>query len=104
MADELQVRRVEVSLVGAAPARQVRPAAGVSEVEAEGLVLRCVFCGSFQPFLEWPVIGEASKAGLQATSLTQIMMLILVHWRPSAHGKPAAAPSPVAKPVRVGSR
>jgi len=50
------------------------------------------------------VIGEASKAGLQVTSLTQIMMLILFHWRPSAHGKPAAAPSPAARPVRVGSR
>jgi len=43
---------VEVSFVGAAPARQVARASGVSEVETDGCPLRCLVCGSFQPFLE----------------------------------------------------
>ena len=52
MPEELPVRRVEISFVGTAPAQQVQRASGVSEVEAEGSVLRCLVCGSFQPFLE----------------------------------------------------
>ena len=52
MTFELPVQRVEVSFVGAPPAQQVRRAAGVTEVEIDGATLRCVVCGSFQPFLE----------------------------------------------------
>ena len=52
MSDELPLRRVEVTFVGAAPARQVEGASGVSEVESDGSVLRCLVRGSFQPFLE----------------------------------------------------
>jgi hypothetical protein len=43
---------VEVSFVGVPPAQQVERASGVSEVEVEGPILRCLVCGSFQPFLE----------------------------------------------------
>jgi len=46
------IQRVEVTFVGAPPARQVERAPGVSDVEVDGLVLRCTVCGSFQPFLE----------------------------------------------------
>jgi len=46
------MQRVEVSFVGAPPAQQVKRASGVSEVEIDGATLRCVVCGSFQPFLE----------------------------------------------------
>jgi len=52
MAEEPPLRRVEISFVGAAPAGQVERASGVSEVETDGSVLRCLVCGSFQPFLE----------------------------------------------------
>ncbi len=52
MADELHVQRVEVTFVGAPPAKQVERAVGVSEVEVQGRVLRCTVNGSFQPFLE----------------------------------------------------
>jgi hypothetical protein len=52
MAEQLDVQRVEVSFVGAAPVQQVERASGVSEVEVHGRVLRCTVCGSFQPFLE----------------------------------------------------
>lgn len=45
-------RRVEVSFVGAPPARQMERASGVSDVEVAGRVLRCMVAGSFQPFLE----------------------------------------------------
>ena len=52
MGDELPLQRVEVTFVGAPPARQVECALGVSEVSVEGSVLRCTVYGSFQSFLE----------------------------------------------------
>jgi len=52
MAEELPIQRVEVSFVGSAPAQQIERASGVSDVEIDGSVLRCLVCGSFQPFLE----------------------------------------------------
>jgi hypothetical protein len=52
MTRELPTQRVEVSFVGLPPARQVERASGVSAVEVDGQVLRCLVCGSFQPFLE----------------------------------------------------
>ena len=52
MTGELPVQRVEVSFVGTPPARRVMRASGVSQVEIDGATLRCVVCGSFQPFLE----------------------------------------------------
>jgi hypothetical protein len=60
-------QRVEVRFAGVAPARQVERAPGVSDVEADGPVLRCRVCGSFQPFLEtlrgYEVISLTSTAG-----------------------------------------
>ena len=52
MAEEPSVQRVEVTFVGAPPVRQVRRASGVSDVEVDGLTLRCTVYGSFQSFLE----------------------------------------------------
>jgi hypothetical protein len=52
MAEELPVRRVEVGFVGAPPVQRIGRASGVSEVEVDGRVVRCLVCGSFQPFLE----------------------------------------------------
>jgi hypothetical protein len=65
MPEELPVRRVEVSFTGPAPARQVARASGVSEVEADGTILRCLVCGSFQPFLE--ALRGHEVMGLTAT-------------------------------------
>lgn len=52
MGVENSVQHVEVVFVGAPPARQVRHASGVGDVEVDGRVLRCTVHGSFQPFLE----------------------------------------------------
>ncbi len=52
MTRELPTQRVEVSFVGAPPAQQIERASGVSDVEVDGPILRCLVCGSFQPFLE----------------------------------------------------
>ena len=65
MTGRLRTQRVEVAFVGAPPVRQVERAAGVSDVEFDGLVLRCVVCGSFQPFLE-------ALRGHEVTSLRSI--------------------------------
>jgi hypothetical protein len=62
MTNEPPTQRVEVRFIGPPPAAgQVARASGVSEVEVDGSLLRCVVCGSFQPFLEalhgYEVIG-----------------------------------------------
>ena len=71
MAEEPPLRRVEISFVGAAPAGQVERASGVSEVETDGSVLRCLVCGSFQPFLEalrgHEVVGFSATPELTST-------------------------------------
>jgi hypothetical protein len=46
------VQRVEVSFTGTPPVRQIERASGVSEVDIDGQVVRCLVTGSFQPFLE----------------------------------------------------
>lgn len=50
--ETLPVQRVEVSFVGPPPVHQIQRASGVSQVEVDGLTLRCLVFGSFQPFLE----------------------------------------------------
>lgn len=52
MTEELTIRRVEVSFVGRPPTQVLQRTRGVSDIETEGPVLRCLVCGSFQPFLE----------------------------------------------------
>jgi hypothetical protein len=52
MTEEVLIQRVEVSFIGTPPAQQVERASGVSELEIDGPILRCLVLGSFQPFLE----------------------------------------------------
>jgi hypothetical protein len=67
MTEELHTAWVEVRFVSHPPVRQIERASGVSDVEVDGLILRCSVCGSFQPFLEalrgHEVIGLTSTAG-----------------------------------------
>jgi hypothetical protein len=49
---EHPVQRVEVSFAGTPPVRQIERASGVSEVNVDGPIVRCLVTGSFQPFLE----------------------------------------------------
>lgn len=64
MTEELASQRIEVTFVGRPPVRQVSRASGVSEVEVDGSLLRCLVNGSPQPFLEalrgYEVIGLSS--------------------------------------------
>lgn len=41
-----------MTFLGTPPSRQVERAAGVTDVQVEGQVVRCLVCGSFQPLLE----------------------------------------------------
>jgi hypothetical protein len=66
MVEEPRIHRVEVSFVGTPPARQVERASGVSDVAVEGSILRCLVCGSFQPFLE-------ALFGHEVVSLTSLL-------------------------------
>jgi hypothetical protein len=52
MPQEPTFQRVQVRFVGAPPAQQLVNASGVSDVEIDGTVMRCLVSGSFQPFLE----------------------------------------------------
>ncbi|MBO0703421.1 MAG: hypothetical protein J2P38_10845 [Candidatus Dormibacteraeota bacterium] len=67
MSEQLAVQRVEVRFVGPAPLRQIARASGVSDVESDGPVVRCLVSGSFQPFLEaltgHEVVSLSSTAG-----------------------------------------
>ena len=69
MTEELPVQRVEVSFVGTPPVLQIGRASGVSEVEVDGPILRCLVSGSFQPFLE--ALRGYEVVGLKSVS-TQI--------------------------------
>ncbi len=52
MRAELPIQRVEVSFIGVPPAERIERASGVSEVQIDGPIVRCLVTGSFQPFLE----------------------------------------------------
>ena len=41
-----------MTFLGTPPRRQVERASGVTEVQVDGQVVRCLVCGSFQPLLE----------------------------------------------------
>jgi hypothetical protein len=62
MTEQLPTQHVEVSFVRPPPAPHIARASGVSDVEVDGTVLRCVVRGSFQPFLE-------ALRGYEVTSL-----------------------------------
>ncbi len=68
MYDSVLVRRVEVSFVGSPPVQHVQRAAGVSDVETDGQMLRCLVAGSFQPFLE--ALHGYEVVSLTATACT----------------------------------
>jgi hypothetical protein len=70
MTRELLIHQVEVSFVGAPPARRIERATGVSDVEVEGGVLRCRVLGSFQPFLE--ALHGHEVVSLESTSTDSI--------------------------------
>ena len=57
--------RVEVTFIGTPPRRQIAGASGVADVRVDGHLVRCLVCGSFQPFLE-------ALRGYEVTSLTAI--------------------------------
>jgi hypothetical protein len=65
MVEEIRIHRVEVTFVGTPATREVERASGVSDVAVEGSILRCLVCGSFQPFLE-------ALRGHEVVSLTSI--------------------------------
>ena len=75
MTKELATQRVEVTFVGPPPARQIAQAIGVTEVELDGCRLRCLVCGSFQPFLE-------ALRGYEVTSLTSTPTLTRAELNP----------------------
>ena len=52
MSYELPGCRVEMTFVGRPPTRQIAGASGVTDVQVDGSLLRCLVWGSFQPLLE----------------------------------------------------
>ena len=66
MRAELPIQRVEVSFIGVPPAERIERASGVSEVQIDGPIVRCLVSGSFQPFLE--ALRGHEVVGLKSTS------------------------------------
>ena len=52
MPEQLPVQRIEVSFVGTPPVARIERASGVSHVERDGAIVRCLVAGCFQPFLD----------------------------------------------------
>jgi len=65
MIEDAATQRVEVTFVGTPPTRQIERASGVSDVHVDGQIVRCLVCGSFQPFLE-------AMRGYEVVNLTAI--------------------------------
>jgi len=69
MNTEYPVRSVEVGFVGNPPLGQIERASGVSGVESDGRLIRCLVTGSFQPFLE--ALRGHEVTTLQSTPVTE---------------------------------
>lgn len=69
MSEALSTKRVEVRFVGPPPTRRVECAQGVSNVEVDGSVLRCLVWGSFQPLLD--AVRGFEVVDLRAVSIEQ---------------------------------
>ena len=65
MVEDAATQRVEITFVGTPPTGQIERASGVTDVEVNGQVVRCLVYGSFQPFLE-------AVRGYEVISLTAI--------------------------------
>ena len=65
MVQNAATQRVEVTFIGTPPTRQIARASGVSDVQVDGHLVRCLVYGSFQPFLE-------ALRGYEVISLTAI--------------------------------
>ncbi|HLM21928.1 MAG TPA: hypothetical protein VK390_10440 [Propionibacteriaceae bacterium] len=65
MVEDTATQHVEITFVGTPPARQIERASGVSDLRVHGQTVRCLVCGSFQPFLE-------AVRGYEVISLTAI--------------------------------
>ena len=76
MTAEYPTQRVEIIFVGTPPVRQIVRASGVSDVEVDGLIVRCLVTGSFQPFLETlrghEVITLHSTPAVEPTAPTRV--------------------------------
>jgi hypothetical protein len=69
-------QRVEVSFVGTLPVHRIERASGVSQIEIDGPIVRCLVAGSFQPFLEalrgYEVVSLQSRPVGEPTSATRV--------------------------------
>ena len=65
MDEDAATQRVEVTFDGTPPTRQIEQASGVSDVQVDGQIVRCLVWGSFQPFLE-------AVRGYEVVTLTAI--------------------------------
>ncbi len=66
---EPSTQRVAVTFVGGPPCAGSNRRPGVSEVEIEGPVVRCLVAGRFQPFLE--ALRGSEVLSLQSTPVAE---------------------------------
>ncbi len=69
---------VEITFVATPPAQKLARASGVTEVDVDGRTLRCVVCGTFQPFLE-------ALHGHEVTALTSLPRTLEAGRRDTGH-------------------
>ena len=75
MARDAATQRVEITFLGTPPAKQIERASGVTDVQVDGQMVRCLVCGSFQPILE-------AVRGYEVINLTAIPALDRIEVNP----------------------
>ena len=71
---EIRFHQVEIEFAGPVPLEQIRAAAGVDRVEAEGQVVRCIVRGSFQPLMKALSAGEVVNFVSHEPSLEEVFL------------------------------
>jgi len=80
MARDAATQRVEITFLGTPPTRQIERASGVTDVQVDGQVVRCLVCGSFQPILE-------AVRGYEVINLTAIPALDRIEANPQGDNR-----------------
>src|ERR671916_438485 len=84
MVEDAATQRVEITFVGTPPTGQIERASGVTDVEVNGQVVRCLVYGSFQPFLEavrgydFIVSASVDDTGVLAGAFLEVLLAIAV--------------------------
>jgi ABC-2 type transport system ATP-binding protein len=89
---EIRFHQVEIEFATTVPLEEIRAAAGVDRVEAQGQVVRCIVRGSFQPLMKALSAGEVVNFRSHEPSLEEVF---LTYYRDDSEVTPAEIDPPI---------